>query len=188
VLIEETNVLHDGSLINLGGAALLWRSHEGLKKSPTKRHLETLVDELNAGQPHCPVELNTLVIPRKLTSSMSNETVNKKQQPYVYLNCGHVQGQYDWGQDKGCCPVCHKVGPMAKLCMGMEPAFYVDAGPPTFAFNPCGHMATEKTVKYWASIGIPRGITSYEAVCPFCATPLVGCPGYVCLIFSDNVN
>ena len=75
----------------------------------TKRHLETLVDELNAGQPHCPVELNTLVIPRKLTSSMSNETVNKKQQPYVYLNCGHVQGQYDWGQDKGCCPVCHKV-------------------------------------------------------------------------------
>ena len=40
-----------------------------------------------------------------------------------------------------------QVGPMAKLCMGMEPAFYVDAGPPTFAFNPCGHMATEKTVK-----------------------------------------
>jgi pellino protein len=36
---------------------------------------------------------------------------------------------------------------MAKLCMGMEPAFYVDAEPPTFAFNPCGHMATEKTVK-----------------------------------------
>lgn len=33
-LIEETNDLHDGSLINLGGAALLWRSHEGLKKSP----------------------------------------------------------------------------------------------------------------------------------------------------------
>jgi len=40
-----------------------------------------------------------------------------------------------------------QVGPMAKLCMGMEPAFYVDAGPPAFAFNPCGHMATEKTVK-----------------------------------------
>lgn len=75
----------------------------------TKRHLETLVDELNAGQPQCPVELNTLVIPRKLTSSMSDETVNEKQQPYVYLNCGHVQGQYDWGQDKGCCPVCLEV-------------------------------------------------------------------------------
>ena len=40
-----------------------------------------------------------------------------------------------------------QVGPLVKLCMGMEPAFYVDAGPPTFAFNPCGHMGTEKTVK-----------------------------------------
>ena len=33
--------------------------------------------------------------------------------------------------------------------MGIEPAFYVDSGPPVFyAFNPCGHIATEKTVKY----------------------------------------
>jgi pellino protein len=40
------------------------------------------------------------------------------------------------------------MGPVVKLCMGIEPAFYVDAGPPVFAsFNPCGHMATEKTVK-----------------------------------------
>jgi hypothetical protein len=75
----------------------------------TKHHLETLVDDLNAGQPQCPVELNTLVIPRKLTSSMSDETVNGKQKPYVYLNCGHVQGQYDWEQDKGRCPVCLEV-------------------------------------------------------------------------------
>jgi len=82
----------------------------------TKCHLETLVDELNAGQPHCPVELNTLVIPRKLTSSMSGETVNEKQQPYVYLNCGHVQGQYDWGQDKGRCPVCQEV-PICNLVL-----------------------------------------------------------------------
>lgn len=40
-----------------------------------------------------------------------------------------------------------QMGPVVKLCMGIEPAFYVDAGPPTFAFSPCGHMATEKTVK-----------------------------------------
>jgi len=49
--------------------------------------------------------------------------------------------------------VSSQVGPIQKLCMGIEPAFYVDVGPPTsslqpfFAFNPCGHMATEKTVK-----------------------------------------
>lgn len=41
-----------------------------------------------------------------------------------------------------------QVGRAVKLCMGIEPAFYVDCGPPVFfAFDPCGHMATEKTVK-----------------------------------------
>ena len=46
-----------------------------------------MVDEINAGRPQCPVGLNTLVIPRKVTLG---EHVN---QPYVYLNCGHVQGE-----------------------------------------------------------------------------------------------
>lgn len=54
--------------------------------SQTKRDLEKLVDQINEGRPQCPVGLNTLVIPRKITSS---EHTN---QPYVYLNCGHVQG------------------------------------------------------------------------------------------------
>ncbi|XP_069681572.1 protein pellino isoform X3 [Periplaneta americana] len=192
VVDDETNDLQDGTLIDLCGATLLWRSAEGLAKSPTKHHLETMIDELNAGRPQCPVGLNTLVIPRKLTLSMSDEGVNEKQQPYVYLNCGHVQGHHDWGQDKDSkdrrCPMCLEMGPVVKLCMGIEPAFYVDAGPPTFAFNPCGHMATEKTVKYWANVAIPHGTNGFDAVCPFCATPLVGCPGYVRLIFQDNVD
>ncbi|VVD02934.1 unnamed protein product [Leptidea sinapis] len=83
----ETNVLRDGTMIDLCGATLLWRSAEGLKNSPTKRDLEALVDELNAGRPQCPVGLNTLVIPRKLSSVRDD-----LNQPYVYLNCGHVQG------------------------------------------------------------------------------------------------
>jgi hypothetical protein len=235
----------------------------------TKRDLEKLVDEINAGRPQCPVGLNTLVIPRKVTLG---EHVN---QPYVYLNCGHVQGElmtlrslllslspslspipcftflllclgshsccgfqlssplslslslslwcraiklslsflnfiifflsshslhsvllllplpvlyrvhftmgieilsqwrrrwlsslsfiqcwhvlsmatighHDWGQDKtGArrCPMCLELSPVVHLCMGIEPAFYVDSGQPTYAFNPCGHMATEQTVK-----------------------------------------
>ncbi|XP_021919534.1 protein pellino-like isoform X2 [Zootermopsis nevadensis] len=189
VLDDETNVLQDGTLIDLCGATLLWRSHEGLEKSPTKHHLETLVGELNAGRPQRPVGLNTLVIPRKLTPS--DETGNERR-PYLYLKCGHVQGHHDWGQDKGSkdrrCPACLKMGPVVKLCMGIEPAFYVDAGPPTFAFSPCGHMATEKTVKYWANVAIPHSTNSFDAVCPFCATLLVDYPGYVRLIFQDNVD
>lgn len=54
----------------------------------TKRDLEKLVDEINAGRPQCPVGLNTLVIPRKVTLAEHGN------QPYVYLNCGHVQGNF----------------------------------------------------------------------------------------------
>ncbi|KAF4531948.1 hypothetical protein B566_EDAN006640 [Ephemera danica] len=182
---DESNVLQDGTLIDLCGATLLWRSAEGLAKSPTKQTLETMVDEINAGRPQCPVGLNTLVIPRKIYLGAG------AQQPYVYLNCGHVQGHHDWeksasGERK--CPMCMKSGPVVMLCMGIEPAFYVDVGQPTHAFNPCGHMASEKTVKYWASIPIPHGTNGFDAVCPFCATPLEGHPGYVKLIFQDNVD
>lgn len=44
--------------------------------------------------------------------------------------------------------MCLVAGSVVKLTMGIEPAFYVDRGPPTYAFRPCGHMATEKTVKF----------------------------------------
>ncbi|XP_028161101.1 protein pellino [Ostrinia furnacalis] len=243
----ETNVLRDGTMIDLCGATLLWRSAEGLKNSPTKRDLEALVDELNAGRPQCPVGLNTLVIPRKLstaqqdlnqpyvylncghvqgtahteapcsqrvhvtpiipvrleeTTILLNTLVIPRKlstaqqdlnQPYVYLNCGHVQGEHSWGADGSeagtrRCPMCMTAGPVVRVCMGIEPAFYVDAGPPTYAFNPCGHMASERTVKYWAGVDIPHGTNGFHAICPFCAAPLEGSPGYVRLIFQDNLD
>ncbi len=40
--------------------------------------------------------------------------------------------------------------------------FYVDCAPPEFCFVPCGHMASEKTVKYWASIPIPCGTSGFQ--------------------------
>lgn len=84
---DESNELLDGTLIDLCGATLLWRSAAGLQSSPSKRDLEKLVDEINAGRPQCPVGLNTLVIPRRVALG---EHLN---QPYVYLKCGHVQGE-----------------------------------------------------------------------------------------------
>lgn len=184
---DETNMLRDGSLIDLCGATLLFRSAEGLMKSPTKHHLEERLQELNAGRPQCPVGLNTLVIAARATLSQADK------QPYVYLHCGHVQGLHHWGlQDQATnertCPMCLKVGPVVKLCMGIEPAFYVDSEPPNYAFNPCGHMASEETVKYWASVPIPHGTNGLQSACPFCAVPLEGYPGYVRLIFQDHVD
>ncbi|RWS07009.1 protein pellino-like protein [Dinothrombium tinctorium] len=184
---NETNVLLDGTLIDLCGATLLWRSAEGLKHSPTKKQLEEMIDDLNAARPQCPVGLNTLVIPRK-TATLSESD----KQPYVYLNCGHVQGLHDWGQNKTTnartCPMCLSVGPIVKLSMGMEPSFYVDCASPEFAFNPCGHMASERTVRFWSSIAIPHGTNGFHSMCPFCATPLQGDLGFVRLIFQDHVD
>lgn len=38
VVENESNVLEDGTLIDLCGATLLWRSAEGLAKSPVTRN------------------------------------------------------------------------------------------------------------------------------------------------------
>lgn len=190
---SETNILQDGTLIDLCGATLLWRSLDGFKSSPTKKTLEEKIDMLNASRPQCPVGLNTLVIPRKpiLPNGGHRSGHHRKDhygnkdglyddksghQPYVYLKCGHVQGYHDWGatakSNQRTCPICLSVGNVAKLSMGLEPSFYVDSGPLTHVFNPCGHMASERTVKYWCSINIPHGTHFFHSICPFCATPL----------------
>lgn len=175
---EETNVLQDGTLIDLCGVTLIWRSAEGLQSSTTKADIgESLTG------------LNTLLTP---THASSGEKLTK---PYYYLKCGHMQlhlcnPQDDRPTNTLRCTTCFVEGPVIILCMGIEPAFYIDSGPPTFAFNPCGHMASEATVKYWANVCIPqgtqgagiRGVISFKSICPFCITPL-GSPSYIQLKF-----
>lgn len=179
---NENNILKDGTLIDLCGATLLWRSLDGFKSAPTKKSLEEKVDKLNASRPQCPVGLNTLVIPRKAILSLHNNHHHhhhhnkSSHHPYVYTKCGHVQGYHDWGAtDKlnhRTCPICMTVGTVARLSIGIEPSFYVDSGQLTHSFNPCGHMASEKTAKYWSSIKIPHGTHFFHSICPFCAAPL----------------
>merc|ERR1711936_202370 len=71
----ESSELIDGTLVDICGATLLWRSHAGLARSPTNRELELLVDNLNAGRPQCPVGLTThgyILITN--TSALSNSS------------------------------------------------------------------------------------------------------------------
>ena len=70
--------------------------------------MEYNIAAINAGRPQCPVGLNTLVLPSKNTLTESDK------QPYVYLNCGHVHGQHNWGPEDPdtkdrTCPMCRKV-------------------------------------------------------------------------------
>ncbi|KAG8124460.1 hypothetical protein E2320_019781 [Naja naja] len=186
---NETNQLQDGSLIDLCGATLLWRTAEGLSRTPTVKHLEALRQEINAARPQCPVGFNTLAFP-----SMKRKDVVDEKQPWVYLNCGHVHGYHNWGnkeerdgKDREC-PMCRSVGPYVPLWLGCEAGFYVDAGPPTHAFSPCGHVCSEKTTAYWSQIPLPHGTHTFHAACPFCAHQLSGEQGYIRLIFQGPLD
>ncbi|XP_063078398.1 E3 ubiquitin-protein ligase pellino homolog 2 isoform X2 [Engraulis encrasicolus] len=204
----ESSALQDGSLVDLCGATLLWRTAEGLLRAPTLRHLDALRLELNAGRPQCPVGLNTLAFP-SLPRSHSLE----ERQPWAYLSCGHVHGRHDWGQrperhreggggqgdgpggdgpggggGNRECPLCRSLGPYVPLWLGGEPALYVDAGAPTHAFTPCGHVSSERTARYWAETPLPHGTHAFRPTCPFCSTPLAPSPGYTRLIFQGPVD
>ncbi|XP_046355931.1 protein pellino-like [Haliotis cracherodii] len=185
-ILEEDNILRDGTLVDLCGATLVWRSALGLITSPSEHEFEHMVRQINAGRPQCPVGLNTLVLPTRGSLNL------RERQPYVYLKCGHVHGKHEWGQqdadDTRTCPLCLTVGPFVKLQMGCELSLYVDAESPTYAFIPCAHVASENTVRYWCLVAVPHGCHGFRAICPFCATPLASDPGYVKLIFQDHTD
>ncbi|KFD71678.1 hypothetical protein M514_04237 [Trichuris suis] len=154
-----TNVLQDGTLIDLCGATLLYRTADGISNSPNLQELESVLNRLNAGRPQCPVNLNTLVIPKQKTLL----PLAPERQPYVYLNCGHVQGYHSWGHSSDSlthqCPICKtKSNDIVQLCMGMEPAFHLDSGVLDCAFIPCGHMASYRTVTYVAYFFFPMNL------------------------------
>lgn len=65
-----------------------------------------MVGRINAGRPQCPVGLNTLVLPTRDSLNL------KDRQPYVYIPCGHVHGNHEWGQadtNVRKCPLCLNV-------------------------------------------------------------------------------
>ncbi|KAM8859464.1 E3 ubiquitin-protein ligase pellino homolog 1b [Spinachia spinachia] len=186
----ESQELVDGSLVDLCGATLLWRTAEGLSRTPTLKHLEALRQEINAARPQCPVGFNTLAFP-----SMRRKDTPDEKQPWVYLQCGHVHGYHDWGNHREEregrqreCPMCRAKGPYVPLWLGCEAGFYLDAAPPTHAFNPCGHVCSEKTAAFWSQIPLPHGTHTFHAACPFCAQQLSGEQGFVRLIFQGPLD
>lgn len=187
---DEDNVLEDGTLIDLCGATLLWRSAMGLVNTPTQRHLERLRQDINDTRPQCPIGFNTLVLPKNRQSSK----IMEEKQPYAYLKCGHVHGYHVWNSKEAAkntermCPMCREVGSYEALIMGNEASFYVDQGPPTHAFCPCGHVCSEKSAKYWSQVPLPHGTHAFQAACPFCATALSGDQGYIKLIFQEAID
>lgn len=235
----KSNILRDGTLIDLCGATLLWRSIDSLKHSPTKKYIEMNLEYLNGLRPQCPVGFRTLVFPScaspsstshlpsnflannillsnnnensvksKFSSCNHNNRIVKPQKssnknsdriPMVYLKCGHIHGQHDWGVKKDNereCPLCRNIGPYVQLLVGIEPSFYCEKNFKNnqnnipfkpYAFLPCGHMAGEETCRYWSKIKIPQGVTQgLSSLCPFCAVPLCKDQPIVKLILQEG--
>ncbi|KAF7256683.1 hypothetical protein EG68_06427 [Paragonimus skrjabini miyazakii] len=118
---------------------------------------------------------------------------DSKSEPYVYLNCGHVHGWHTWlaecdNSTMGrTCPLCLQLSSFVPLRMGIESAFYIDRALPTHCFSPCGHMASEATVRYWCSVPLPNTHNfELHARCPFCLTSIN--PEPVKLHFSGDTD
>jgi len=130
----HSNILRDGTLIDLCGATLLWRSVHSLKKTLSKNCLEMNLENLNRLKLQCPVGFKTLVFPSSshLIDNKNNNSSNNRNHlnninnnilakssakimdrtPMVYLKCGHVHGHHNWGkinENERECPLCRKV-------------------------------------------------------------------------------
>lgn len=190
---SSTNILKDGTMVDLCGVVLIYRTPEGLEKAPTVEELIKKRDDINAKRPQCPVGLMTIRFP---SNQVNQQQIDVHAIPHVYIHCGHVHGYHSWGKshtmhesfdgDDRTCPICRESGPFISLKFGMEPAFYVDNGPLTHAFCPCGHVTSEETAKYWSKVPLPYGKDEFRAACPFCAKPLEGERGFVRLIFQTE--
>ncbi|XP_060755570.1 E3 ubiquitin-protein ligase pellino homolog 1 isoform X2 [Neoarius graeffei] len=202
---DESQILVDGSLIDLCGVTLLWRAAAALPCAPGPEHLEQLRVKLNAARPHCPVLLHTLAFP-----SLDDSESHQPRQPWAYLCCGHVHGFHPWrgrgtsikheeekeendkdvmkgareGDKERECPLCRARGLYVALTLGRESRLCVDVGPPSHAFVPCGHVCSEATAVYWSKTRLPCGASSFYPACPFCMKQLAHDRPYVKLIFQ----
>lgn len=180
---EFDNVLRDGTLIDLCGATLLWRSESRIQNMPKLEDLDTALDRLNLQRVQCPVGLSTLHFGRHRSAGSS-------RQPYCYLACGHVHGLVEWG-DQGSagekqCPLCRQISKCVPLVVGKESAFQLDSDEPGFSFNPCGHIVSATTARYWVEHQLPKGTQLFQAACPFCAIPFNPGKPFVKLIYQIN--
>ncbi|CAG5105943.1 Oidioi.mRNA.OKI2018_I69.chr1.g2594.t1.cds [Oikopleura dioica] len=182
---EFDNVLRDGTLIDLCGVTLLWRSEKSVLNMPKDQDIDNALDRLNSIRVQCPVGLSTL--------KFSGHKTNDQRQPYCYMKCGHVQGPCDWGQKLDQkkqlvkeCPLCRQESQkVVALVQGKEAAFHIDSEEPGFTFNPCGHIVSLATAKYWSQHKLPKGTQEFISRCPFCAIPVDPARPYVKLICQN---
>ncbi|KAH8867252.1 E3 ubiquitin-protein ligase [Schistosoma japonicum] len=154
---------------------------------PQSTHFSTHSDIVNSGN-------NNEILNNDNVSSLNSESdqISPDQMPYVYVSCGHVHGWHNWRaagdvNSRRTCPLCLQASLFIPLRMGIESAFYVDRNLATHCFNPCGHIASENTVRYWCSLQLlNRHNFELHARCPFCLTTIR--PKPIKLLFQSDLS
>lgn len=180
---EEDNLLLDGTLIDLCGVTLLWRTREGLMEAPDDDCLNRMERLLKELAPQC----------QRRNGPPTGELHycgDGERRAFVFLSCGHVVSMavpLKGTMEGWSCPECRCIGSVSCLRVGRERGFYADKDLPTHAFRPCGHVTTLRTVRHWSSVAMPPHRNAQEkGVCPFCATKLHPVNKYVGLIYPTE--
>ena len=124
-----------------------------LFRSQSTLDLYKMIDEMNARKPLCPVLYVPLLFAKGDEPLDCDHSLNTCVcAAFIHLKCGHVQGNHKWKlvndvAENYYCPICRSEGTVVKLVVGMETAYYVDRGPLTHCFDPCGHVSSEKTIE-----------------------------------------
>ena len=183
---DAVNILKDGTLIDLGGVTLLWRSrNESDNSLPPFDGINNFINDnaLSLGN------LSDLAFPNK---NQFTDDFEQYQEPWVYLGCGHVHGWTDELEDSNeietlhICPECRLETKHVPLLIGQESAFYIDSGHLSHCFVPCGHACSIHTARYWWGTKGPQFTRPPASICPFCATPLEN-PGCLKLVWLNDV-
>ena len=179
------NILTDRTLIDLGGVILLWRSEAGFADSqplPFSVINSLINQDIDFGG-----QLSDFAFPGKNI----RDDFEQRQKPWVFLHCGHVHGwtieleENNETEILHTCPECRVETRHVPLIMSGEPAFYVDEGPISHCFVPCGHVCSMRTARYWWQIKGPTFEKQSPSICPFCAATLET-PGFLKLIWLNE--
>lgn len=87
---SRSNVLRDGTLIDLCGATLVWRSVDSLTRTPTKHYLDMNLENLNSLRPQCPVGLKTLVFPSSASPLNTQNQIHSSLFPHLNQNSKNI--------------------------------------------------------------------------------------------------
>ncbi len=220
VELEHDNELVDNTVIDLSGALLLFRKSNYLSSKFTP---EAIIGQLNSAKPQCPVLFHDLYF--SYTSSRERQfralkrleesdqgyipygdivipisdhyDVEDNRKPYIFPNCGHVQGFHRSmvGQN---CPICRGDSPFVPLAIPCE--FSICQDMPTHVFNPCGCAAAKNTCEKWSNLKLPVPYTiqydekshsvhtDYRGVCPFCCCELDTKKPFTRIILNSDKN